>query len=201
MNIKKDKEKEEKFKLNFKENLNSCLNNKKIRLFSFDESRFGLITVKRRRITLKGIKALGKMQTVYKYYWLYGAFDILSGESFYWEFNRMNKLNCQHFINKLSVTYPDTLNIILMDNSSTHFLDELPENIKIINTEPYCPELNPAERVWREFKDEISWENFDSITKLQEHLSNIIKEFTNQQIMSIVQYPYIIKACRELQLI
>lgn len=201
VNIKKNKDKEEEFKLNFKDKLSPILNNSQLRLFSFDESRFGLITVKRRRVTLKGVKPLGKVQTEYKYYWLYGAFDVLSGESFYWEFNKMNKLNCQHFINKLSTAYADTLNIVLMDNSSTHLIDDLPDNIKIINTEPYCPELNPAERVWREFKDKISWMNFDSISKLQEYVNEIIKSLSNQKIISLIQYPYIIQACHALKLI
>lgn len=86
------------------------------------------------------------MQTKYEYYWLYGAFDVLSGESFYWEYNKMIKLNFSHFIGELSSNYPDSLNIVLMDNSKTHFIENVPLNVKFTNTESYSPELNPAER-------------------------------------------------------
>lgn len=200
-NIKKDKEKEISFKNGFSDKLSPLIEQgKKIRLFSFDESRFGLFTVKRRKITLKGVKPVGKVQTKYQYYWLYGAFDVLSGESFYWEFNKMNKPNCAYFIDELSINYPDTINIILMDNSATHLLDNYPSNIKFINTEPYNPELNPAERVWRDFKDDISWENFETIPMLKEHISNKINSTSNLNIMSLTQYSYIMQAVNALNI-
>lgn len=140
------------------------------------------------------------MQTKYEYYWLYGAFDVLIGESFYCEYNRMNKINCQHFIDQLSLDYPDTINIILMDNSKTHFIDKFPDNIKFINNEPYSPELNPAESVWREFKDKMGWKIFEEIDKLKEHISKTINELTNEKIISLIQYPYIIEACHALNI-
>jgi len=171
---------------------------KKTRIFTFDESRFGLFSVKRRKITLKGVKPIGEMQTKYEYYWLYGAFDVLSGESFYWEYNKMIKLNLSHYIEQLSLNYPDSLNIVLMDNSKTHFIDNVPKNVKFVYIEPYCPELNPAERVWREFKDSMAWNNFNTIPELQLHISKIIVSLSLENIMSLTQYSYIIDAFYKL---
>ena len=125
------------------------------------------------------------MQTKYEYYWLYGAFDVLSGESFYWEYNHITKANFTHYISEISKNYPNDVNVIILDNSKTHFIENIPDNVKFINLEPYCPELNPAERVWREFKDDMAWVNFDTITKLQEHISEIINSLSNQNIMSL----------------
>lgn len=140
------------------------------------------------------------MQIEYKYYWLYGAFDILSGESFYWEYNKMTKLNYQHFITDLSKKYPDSLNIILMDNSKTHDTEIEFDNIKFINTDPYSPDLNPAERVWHFIKDKLNWETFESISQLQEFVNQHIKQITNQQILSLTSFSYLIQACHALNI-
>jgi len=61
-----------------------------IRLFSQDESRFGLITVQRRRITLKGVKPVGVFQQKFESFYLYGAVEVTTGESFFQEAGKCN---------------------------------------------------------------------------------------------------------------
>ena len=55
----------------------------KIRYWSQDESRMGLHTIQKRKLTGKGIKPHGKVQWDLTYLWLYGAVEPLSGASFY----------------------------------------------------------------------------------------------------------------------
>ena len=105
----------------------------------------------------------------------------------------MLKSNFELYIEQLSLNYPDTLNLVLLDNSKTHFIDEIPSNVKFIYTEPYNPELNPAERVWREFKDDLAWKNFSTIPELQLYISNIISSLDQDKIKALTQYPYIKK--------
>ena len=112
----------------------------------------------------------------------------------------MTKLNYQHFITNLSKKYPDSLNIILMDNSKTHDTEIEFDNIKFINTEPYSPELNPAERVWHFIKDKLNWETFESISQLQDFVNQHIKQITNQQILSLTSFSYLIQACHALSI-
>jgi len=56
---------------------------KKVRYWSEDESRMGLHTIQRRKLTGRGIKPHGKMQWDFIYLWLYGAVEPLTGESFF----------------------------------------------------------------------------------------------------------------------
>ena len=58
-----------------------------IRYFVQDESRFGLKTIEGNRTTLKGVKPSGEWQWQFKAFWLYGAVEPLTGESFFWVFS------------------------------------------------------------------------------------------------------------------
>lgn len=173
---------------------------KKVKIFAFDESRFGLIGTKRRRITLKGVKPVSDFQYEYKSFWLYGAFDVLSGENYFWEFNHLTKSNFSHFVKEVSNEYSDSVNIILLDNSKTHFLEHYPENIKFIYIEPYAPELNPAERVWQYLKDKLAWLVFENLEALYKYVSEKITQTAEDIYKSLISYPYIVDAIHELNI-
>lgn len=49
-----------------------------IRVFSYDESRFGLMPITRRRITLEGIKPIQPFQIKFESYYLYGSVEPLT---------------------------------------------------------------------------------------------------------------------------
>ena len=71
----------------------------KIRYWTQDESRFGLNTITRRRITLKKVKPLVKVQWLFKAFYLYGAVEPLTGECMIQEYDRVNTENFQQFLN------------------------------------------------------------------------------------------------------
>ena len=52
-----------------------------------------------------------------------------------------------------------------MDNAAVHYAKKLtiPENIALYFLPAYCPELNPAERVWQYLKDRCANIVFDSL--------------------------------------
>jgi transposase len=47
--------------------------------------------------------------------------------------------------------------ILIMDGAGWHKSKNLiiPNNIQIVLLPPYCPELNPVERLWRYIKDNV----------------------------------------------
>ncbi len=65
---------------------------KRLRYWCQDETRFGLKTIQRRRLTLKGIKPVGKVQWQYKTFYLYGVVEPKSGESFFFEFCHLDTI-------------------------------------------------------------------------------------------------------------
>jgi hypothetical protein len=48
-----------------------------------DETRIGLKTIDRKKITALGVKPIGKVQCNFKAYYLYGAVALQTGESFW----------------------------------------------------------------------------------------------------------------------
>lgn len=174
---------------------------KKVRIFCQDESRFGLMPIKRRAITTFGVKPIGKCVFNRENFWIYGATDILSGESFYWDFETMSKDNFVYFIKDLSENFSDTLNIILLDNSSIHSFSEKPENVEFINLPPYNPELNPEEKVWHYFKRDMGYLIFEDIEALRKLVYQKILKTKKNVLKSLVSFPYIIEAANALKLI
>ncbi len=72
----------------------------KIRYWTQNESRFGLKTITRRRITLKKVKPLVKVQWLFKAFYLYGAVEPLTGECIIQDYDRVNTrlLNLYQFL-------------------------------------------------------------------------------------------------------
>ena len=54
-----------------------------VRLFCQDESRFGLVPIQRRRITVTGVKPLGAVPYRCENFYVYGAVEPTTGESFF----------------------------------------------------------------------------------------------------------------------
>src|SRR5512143_522144 len=91
-----------------------------VRYWSQDESRLGLHTITRRILTLPGIKPLGRIQCKFEAFYLYGAVEPLTGESFFLEFSHLDSVCFQAFLKEFSKAYADSLNILQLDNGSFH---------------------------------------------------------------------------------
>ena len=71
----------------------------RIRYWTQDESRFGLKTIPRRRLTLKKIKPVVKVQWLFKAFYLDGVVEPLTGECIIQTYDRVNTENFQQFLN------------------------------------------------------------------------------------------------------
>src|SRR5262249_40030941 len=80
-----------------------------VRLFCQDESRFGLLPLQRRRITLTGVKPLAAVQYRFENFYGYGAVEPMTGESFFLELPSLDSTNFQMFLNEFSSVYHSTL--------------------------------------------------------------------------------------------
>ncbi|MDW8215756.1 MAG: transposase, partial [Roseiflexaceae bacterium] len=82
-----------------------------------------------------------------------------SGERFFLESPALNADQFQRFLDAFSQAFAASLNILVLDTSGAHTARRLtiPENVRLVFLPPYCPELNPIERVWRDLKDELAW--------------------------------------------
>ena len=168
-----------------------------IRFLTQDESRLGLMPTTRRRITAKGIKPIQKVQFQFESYYLYGAVEPLTGESFFLELPWLNGICFQAFLSELSAFYRDDFMIMLTDNVSAHKAKKLimPDNIALLPLPPYCPELNPIERLWQYIKSQIDFTLHKTLEALKQNVADILKEkCTDPVVASITGYSYIVNA-------
>jgi hypothetical protein len=91
---------------------NRVKNYKKYLFLCSDETRLGLHTIQRRRLTLRGVKLVGKHQWKFKWFWLYGVVYPSTRRSFFLEFSHLDRVCFQAYLQQLSLQYPDELHII-----------------------------------------------------------------------------------------
>jgi transposase len=173
---------------------------KPIRYFAADESRFGLKTLLGRLITARGVKPIGAWQWLFKAFWLYGAVEPTTGASFFLQFSHVDTDCYQRFLDEFSNHYPDSLNILQVDNGRFHKGKDLvvPDNIILLFQPPYCPELNPIEHLWQYLKADLKWAAFKTLEQLQTKVDQLLAELTPEVIASITGYSFIREAVSAL---
>ncbi|MEH1903236.1 MAG: transposase [Nostoc sp.] len=154
------------------------------------------ISLTGRTITLKGVKPLGLVGWQRKNFYLYGVVEPATGDSFFWEFSHLDGICFQDFLDLFSKIYPDSLNLIQMDNGSFHKSLDLrwPDNVIPIFQPANSPELNPIERLWEHIKYSLSWEHCTSLDDLRKKLKNALDSILPETIASICGWDYIISA-------
>jgi len=142
---------------------------RQVRYWCQDETRVGLKTISSRRLTLFGVKPIGKVQWERKNFYLYGIVEPKTGESFFFEFSRLDLICFEKFLELFSQSYPEDLHMIQLDNGCFHSSLELqiPDNIILLFQPAHSPQVNPIERLWEEMKKELSWKLFDSLDELR----------------------------------
>jgi transposase len=174
-----------------------------VRYFVQDESRFGLKTLIGRLMTACGVKPIGQWQWLFKAFWLYGAVEPATGASFFLQFSHVDTQCYQKFLDEFSKAYPDSLNILQVDNGRFHTSKDLivPENVILLFQPPYCPELNPIERLWEYLKADLKWASFKTLDQLQAKVDQLPTQLTSEVIASITGYSFILDALSALNTI
>jgi transposase len=165
-------------------------------VFSQDESRFGLLTVRRRRLTAHGVQPVGSVQHVFEWCSVYGAVEPTTGERFFLELPYLNAESFQLFVDAFAAAFPDSLNLLLLDNSGAHTARQLtlPANVRLVFLPPYCPELNPIERVWRDLKDALAWLQFPNLDVQQDYLATLLQRYEATTLQALTGYTYLVDA-------
>lgn len=175
-------------------------NTRPVRVFSQDESRFGLLTVRRRRLTARGVQPIGRVQHVFEWFYVYGAVEPTTGDRFFLELPYLNTEGFQIFIDAFAATFPDSLNLLVLDNSGAHSAQRLtlPANVRLVFLPPYCPELNPIERVWRDLKDALAWLQFPTLDAQQDYMATLLRGYEAATLQALTGYTYLVEAINAL---
>lgn len=120
-----------------------------------------------------------------------------SGESCWLELPRLDTICFQAFLDHFSAQFPDSFNLLVLDNAPAHVAKALqvPDNVALIDLPPYCPELNPIERLWQDLKRRLTaWAATTrlSLAGLREAVDQIVRAYRTDQLASLTGYPYLL---------
>ena len=142
------------------------------------------------------------MQWKFEAFYLYGAVEPLTGESFFLELPYLNSVCFQAFVNEFSQTYSASLNILQVDNASPHLAKNLslPENVILLFQPAYSPDVNPIERLWLSLKDKLSWLTIETLDELRSKMDAVLNSLTAECIASLTGYDFILSALKKARL-
>jgi transposase len=172
-----------------------------IRVFSQDATRFGLLTIRRRRLTARGVQPVGPLPHVFAWFYVYGAVEPTTGERCFLELPYLNADLFQRFVEAFAHACPHSLNILLRDTSGAHTASRLtlPAKVRRLFLPPYGPELSPIERVWRDVKDALAWQQFPDLAAQQDSLSTLLRAYEAATLQSLTGYPDLLDAIYALR--
>jgi hypothetical protein len=126
-----------------------------VKVCAQDESRVGLLPIVRRRITAWGVQPIATVRHTFDNFYLYGAVDPTTGDSFFLELPWLNTTAFQVWLDHFAETFPESFNLLVLDNGAFHKTKALqwPANVAPVFLPPYSPELTPSEWLWRDLKD------------------------------------------------
>jgi transposase len=140
---------------------------------------------------------------LFQAFWLYGAVEPATGEHFFLEFSHVDTDCFQSFLVAFAQTYSDSINVLQVDRGRLHTAKRLqvPENVILLFQPPYCPELNPIERLWQYLKQDLRWQSFQNLDQLWDRLTQLLAALTLELVASITGFPFILDALSVADLI
>jgi transposase len=116
---------------------------------------------------------------VREYIYAYSALSPQTGDCYSMISPYCNTEAMNEFLQQLSNHYNNYRIIIILDKAGWHISQslEISDNIRLLHLNPYSPELNPVELLWREIRRKyfhnISFDNLDDVENtLQKALRN-----------------------------
>ena len=136
---------------------------------------------------IKGIRTPVKVKLGFKNFYLYSSVNPNDGDSFTLLLPSVNTDCMNLYLKELSKKIKEDF-ILIMDGAGWHKSKNLiiPKNIQIILLPPYCPELNPVERLWRYIKDNtIKNKVFKTLIELENLVYEFVRNLGNEIIKKV----------------
>jgi transposase len=153
-----------------------------------DEARFGTHSKIGHGWFPTGIRSSIPVKLGFQNFYVYGAVEPSSGELFSLTLPKVNTEAMNIFLREMSKCYKDDEIIIVLDGAGWHKSSKLlmPDNITMLHLPPYCPELNPAERLWQHIKSNtLRNKIYDSLDQLEDAVCDFIKTITTSTAAQI----------------
>lgn len=154
------------------------------------------MTVRRRRITVRGVKPVGTVQHQFANAWCFGCVAPASGEADFVLLPKLNAATMQTFLDGFAERHAETLNVLVLDRSGAHTAKALvvPQNVVLLFLPASSPELNGIERVWEDIRGRMAWKCFAELDSLLDELEAVLGTYSASQFSSLSGYDYLIQA-------
>jgi putative transposase len=70
--------------------------------------------------------------------------------------------------------------------------------VRLVFLPPYCPELNPLERVWRDLKDALAWLHFPTRDAQQDSLATRLRAYEAATLQALTHDTSLVEALHAL---
>lgn len=197
-NPKKDQAAEDAFRVTLADKMEelNIPRGKNVRLWVYDEMRYGLHPLTRKMWCLKGIRAIAPSRRRYQNGYLYGALEVGGAGAEFLFTPCLNKECDEYFLSQLGKADPESMHIVIGDGAGFHHKkgdEALPENIRIITLPAYCPELNPAEKLWDIVKDGICNRDWIDLDELETAITGRIRPYWEdaRRVISLIGSGYL----------
>jgi hypothetical protein len=167
-----------------------------VKVFAQDETRLGLQPILRRRITARGVQPVATVCPRFDNFYLFGAVEPLTGDSFFLELPLLNSTMFQLWLDDFAQTFAASFNILVLDNGAFHTAKALqwPPNVAAVPFPPYSPELNPIERLWRDLKDQLADTMAQTLDDLSDSVCRLLQNYSQAALKSLTGFAYFVQA-------
>ena len=181
---KKDQQKVDEFKVTLADKLVALdlPKDQEVRLWVYDEMRYGLHPLLRKMWSLRGQRVIAPVNRRFEWGYLFGALEVSKGGSEFLYTDRVLKAFDRAFLEQISQSDPDCIHVVIGDGAGFHHReglfedDPIAKNLHILTLPPYSPELNPVEKLWDIVKDSICTTMWETLTDLEEQITSTLKE-------------------------
>lgn len=183
--IKKDPEAVKEFRETLAQKMHALdlEKEKPVKLWVYDEARFGLHPLLRKMWSLVGHRVIAPVHRRFEWEYLFGAIEVGSGESEFLFTDGLSKEFDREFLKQISAQDPGCEHVVIGDGAGFHHKENqqcdepLPTNVHVLTLPPYSPELNPIEKLWDIVKDRVCTKCWESLEELEKAITQVLKEW------------------------
>ena len=190
----------------FKENLDKKIadlnlpKKRPVRLWIYDEARYGLHPVTRRVWASRGVEVIAPVHRRYQWGYVFGALQVGGGGSEFLFSPTVNKHADKTFLEQISRRDPYAIHVVIGDGAGFHHRDggkgsdQLPKNIRLLTLPAYSPELNPVEKLWDMMKDVTCNTVYETLEDMEHAITDFLKSYWQEarRVFSLIGDGYLL---------
>ena len=160
-------------------------------IYCQDEMRYGTRTDAGRRWMPSAERPVCPVRIGYEFGLLYVAVCPYNGDLFAMFLPNMKTESFDIFVQSL-IEHTQAKPTLFLDRATSHMAAKKDDTINFIFFPPACPELNPAERFFKELRKQLKCRVFNSLDHIQAKIEHLLQKYWDnpQLLINITKFPY-----------